>query len=714
MRQDDTLQNQRSFFISYTASDQLWAEWIAMQLEQAGYTLFIQAWDFPPGTHFVAAMDHAAKHAECTLLVLSPAYLRSDFAFAEWAAAWRHDPKGIRRRVLPVRVEPCDLDGLLAPIVYLDLVGLDEVRASSCLLEGVHEGRRKPSTVAFPGLTSPHKDSFPASFPAIWHIPYPRNPFFTGRDDLLEQVHTHLHAAHTATLGHPQAISGLGGVGKTQVALEYAYRYRQEYQAILWVHAETTEALNASYTQIAALLSLPQKEMQEQEVIVLAVKAWLQNQGQWLLLRDNVEDLAVVQPFLPTACPGHLILTTRVQRLGTFAHRLEVETLEKEIGALLLLRRAGVINLTESLDSALPSDRLAALRLVELLGGLPLALDQAGAYIEATDASLTEYSQFYQTQRAHLLALRNGPQGLPGTFVDNHPEPVTTTWALSFAQVTQINPRAADVLRICAFLASDEIPEELLIETLQTPLTFMQEQRINEAEAAENTGKRAQHMPGMDDRSGLPSSVPSEATFPEAVALLRAYSLIQRKPAAKTLSMHRLIQAVLQETMTDAERQVWEQRTLEAIQAMLPSITFVSWQQCELYVPHAQECVQRAQANPKRAMLEICFWLGSYLLERHRTAEAEPYVRQALRWYEQHLGETHPHTAASLNNLAALYKSQGRYADAEPLYQRALAISEHALGQRHPTTRQIHTNYVALLETMRRKRRPFFPWRRRR
>lgn len=422
------------FFISYTSSDRQWAEWIAMQLEQAGYTLVIQAWDFRPGSHFVAEMNRAAKLAERTLLVLSPAYLRSDFAFAEWAAAFRHDPGGAQRKLLPVRVEPCEGDGLLGQVVSIDLFSLDERRARERLLDGVKKGRAKPATVGFPGHSLLHVSTpFPGSLPAIWNIPFARNPFFTGREDRLAQLHTQLHTAMASAISQPQAISGLGGIGKTQLAIEYAYRYCGEYRAVLWARADTTEALNAAYTEIARLLQLPQQEAQEQEVVVQAVKHWLRGTDGWLLILDNADDVNLVRPFLPPVCPGHLLLTTRAQVLGKVARRLEIETLDAQAGALLLLRRAAVIPTGALFDAALPSDQALALALTKKLGGLPLALDQAGAYIEETQCSLADYERQYQTRRAELLAHR-------GALMDEHPESVTTTWALSFAKVESANP----------------------------------------------------------------------------------------------------------------------------------------------------------------------------------------------------------------------------------------------------------------------------------
>ncbi len=143
-------QERIDFFISYTRNDQKWAEWIAIQLEAAGYTFFIQAWDFRPGSNFVAEMNKASRCAERTLIVLSSAYLASDYAFAEWAAAFRKDPKGKNGRILPVRIQKCEIDGLLGSIVYIDLVDLDEQCAREQLLAGVQPGRVKTTNVPFP------------------------------------------------------------------------------------------------------------------------------------------------------------------------------------------------------------------------------------------------------------------------------------------------------------------------------------------------------------------------------------------------------------------------------------------------------------------------------------------------------------------------------------------------------------------------------------
>jgi hypothetical protein len=134
----------------------------------------------------------------------------------------------------------------------------------------------------------------------VWTIPYPRNPVFTGREALLAHLATQLQAGQTMALTQPpQAISGLGGVGKTQLAVEYAYQHRADYQAVLWARAESTEALTSSCVALAKELNLSQKDERDTTLIVAAVQRWLCSNTGWLLILGNADDLAVVREFLP-------------------------------------------------------------------------------------------------------------------------------------------------------------------------------------------------------------------------------------------------------------------------------------------------------------------------------------------------------------------------------------------------------------------------------
>lgn len=253
-----------------------------------------------------------------------------------------------------------------------------------------------------------------------------------------------------------QSISGLGGIGKTQLAVEYAYRYRAEYQYVLWAHAEGVEVLMSSFTEIAHVLDLPEKEAQEQEVAIQAVKRWLQRQHGWLLILDNAApDLLPI--FLPSTVGGHLLITTRAADLSTqiagLTHSLVVEAFSDEQSAFFLLHRSGLLAPDVTLDQADARTYHLALEVSHELGGLPLALDQASAYLKATGSSLATFQQIYQQRRAQLLNRRRGA---------DHPEPVATTWDISFRKVEEENPAAADLLRLCAFFAPEAIPEEIL------------------------------------------------------------------------------------------------------------------------------------------------------------------------------------------------------------------------------------------------------------
>ena len=248
---------QLEFFISYTAADRAWAEWIAWQLEAAGSTTVLQAWDFQPGDDFVHQMQQAVQQADRTIAVVSSEYFGSRFGEAEWRVAFGRDPTGESGVLVPVRVEDCDPPGLLSTRVYVDLVGVDEVTARERLLTGLRGGERpgRPTTApVFPGLAATEAaglrpaPAFPGLGPAISNLA-PRNPNFTGRTELLAALAGSLTTGTTAVV----AAHGLGGIGKSQLALEYCYQHAGDYQLVWWVTAESPPV---AVTGVAALRKL--------------------------------------------------------------------------------------------------------------------------------------------------------------------------------------------------------------------------------------------------------------------------------------------------------------------------------------------------------------------------------------------------------------------------------------------------------------------------
>ncbi|MFD6613169.1 toll/interleukin-1 receptor domain-containing protein [Micromonospora chalcea] len=159
----ESVDGKRDFFVSYTRVDEQWAEWIAWELEEAGYSVFLQAWDFDAGAHFVTEMHRATQASKRTIAVLSDAYLRSSYAEAEWQEAWRNDPGGAERKLLVLRIEDCPRPGLLGQLVSVDLFGADREISRSRLLAAARRGRRKP----------PLPPNFPLQEPPAEQPPFP-------------------------------------------------------------------------------------------------------------------------------------------------------------------------------------------------------------------------------------------------------------------------------------------------------------------------------------------------------------------------------------------------------------------------------------------------------------------------------------------------------------------------------------------------------------
>ena len=487
-----------------------------------------------------------------------------------------------------------------------------------------------------------------------WLVPLKRNPLFTGREKILEALHARLGINQIVALTQSSALHGLGGVGKTQIALEYAYRYALEYSATFWIRAEAAESIISDFLSIAESLQLPERNNEDHRRAVVAVQHWLSMHGQWLLIWDNVEDLALLDRFLPSTRQGAILITTRCQTLGTLACGLDLFPMEQKEGMLFLLRRAKMLEAEATcedmrhLAESRPGEYAVASELVEIMGGLPLALDQAGAYLEAVQCGLPAYLELFRTRRAELLKSR-------GEGARDHPASVSTTFTLALAATTQRHPAVGDLLRICAFLQPDAIPEEFF------------------RRGAEHLGSQLQ----------LSCRDPLE--WDRMVSVACSSSLLSRQPEERSLSMHRLVQAVLLDEMSEAEQKQWNRRVMMALDAVFPDIrpatAYIDWRQGERLLPHALLCLHRAASQEESLpFASLAYKAAQYLRERGRYGEAEPLLQRALQIRIQTRGQEHPDVASCLDELAILSFRQGKYEQAEPLHRRALHIWEKTLG----------------------------------
>jgi tetratricopeptide (TPR) repeat protein len=657
------MHNRIEVFYAYAPEDETWVQELEKHLSLPQRQGIISTWHprlIKAGEDWQHVIDDHFHKASIILLLISPDFLASDYCYGNEMrqALKREREKGVC--VIPILLRPVDWQ--YAPFAHLRPLPPD----ASFLTEWKNLDRAFAEIAAGIRRTIEDLSVLAASvartdFPSIWNVPFPRNLFFTGREDLLTQLHSQLESGRTAALS--QAISGLGGVGKTQLAVEYAYRFHQDYQAVLWAHAESTESLISSYTEIATLLNLPVKDAQEQTVILEAVKHWLQNHRDWLLILDNADELNMLSVFLPPRLGGHVIITTRAAAPGRFARRLLVETFSPEQGTLFLLRRAGLIPLDADASQAPQEDHELAKQITEEMGGLPLALDQIGAYLETTGSGLAAYWEKYQQHRVELLKEYRGMEA-------DRPQPVATTWSLSFQRVEEKSPPAADLLRLCAFLAPDAIGEDMLMQGADT-------------------------LPPT-----LSVAVKDGYLLDLAIETLRAYSLVARDTQTKSLAVHRLVQTVLRDSLPVEVQKQWMLQVVALVNQAFPDVEFTTWPQCERCLPHALICAQwvkQAQIATPAAM-RLLDQLGYYLTVRGHYSEAEPFSQQAFSLREQQLGASHLDTATSLYHLAFLYKKQGKFREAEPLLQQALSIREQQLGPDHPDTADCLDDLALLYE----------------
>jgi len=508
---------------------------------------------------------------------------------------------------------------------------------------GVKGDRPSGEEKAEPGATVPGKGWVSRQTPRF-------NRLFTGRREALDRLHTALQAGPAALVADPQAITGLGGIGKTQTAIAYLYEHRREYDHLFWVGAETPEMLTEGLAGLAEELELPGAAHATTQQALARMHDWLRKHSRWLLILDNADDLPTLAPHFPPSHTGHLIFTTRASNTVKWAAPIPLVKFGQEEGAWLLLRRAGILSATQALDSADLDIAQAARELCRELDGLPLALSQAGAYLAETQCGVETYHRLYREAGLRFLDSTTEPEHAS----------VTVTFTLALAQIADRNTygkATVEMVRLAAFLSPDAIPEVIF---LSHPF----------------------------DRSDLDSALDPMSLYEAICHTVCGYSLATRNAENRTLTLHRLVQQVTRDAMDAEEQRLWERRAVQAVAAATPDFEYDDWALCELLLPQWRVCTQAIQEGhiETEEAAYLLYQSGRYLRARALFEEAHVHLHLAVAIAEKVHGKSHQSTAEYLDDLACLLRSQDRREEAERLHLRAIEIMEQTLGPDHLLT----------------------------
>ncbi|KAF2631425.1 hypothetical protein BU25DRAFT_384710 [Macroventuria anomochaeta] len=545
-------------------------------------------------------------------------------------------------------------------------------------------------------------------------VPFPRDDAFVGREDVLARIEG-IHRG-SALRGHNRvALVGLGGVGKSQIAIEYAYRAREAapHMWVFWVHASTTARFEQAYREIAVRVELPGRDDPKTDIF-RSVHNWLcdERNGRWLMIVDNADDdrvfaspgatdeaaAAPLASFLPQAANGWILVTSRdlvaaMNLVGARRNVVHVDPMGDQDALTLLMSKTQV-------DESSEGDARA---LVQTLEGIPLAVTHAAAYIEVywPVIDLSAYLQMFLESEANQASLLNSEDARDLRRDASLSDAVITTWQLSFDQIRKTRPEAADLLSLMTMFDRQGIPEHVLYE-----------------------GR-------------------SKLQFTEAVGPLLRFSLIRAQARERSemrlqerlFEMHSLVQLATREWVKlHGQVGVWQRTALRIMAAAFPSGQHETWAACRTLLPHSTKVLGYSTEKDDEAKLDratiatntawYLMLMGQYakaerigrsavvareealgrehpntLTSVSQLGSAEAMHRRALEGYEKVLGPEHPDTLTSVSNLGSALWSQGRFADAETLETRVMEARKRVLGDDHPDTLMAIANLAFTLRS---------------
>ncbi|MEM7428705.1 MAG: TIR domain-containing protein [Pseudomonadota bacterium] len=667
----------RDFFISFTKADLEIARAIKEALEAAGFSTWFHPDDVPSGAHILQWMDKGLEQSRQTISLVSKAYLDegAEYSHAEAYGTLWEDVLGRAPRLVPVKLQELKLPPLLAALKHIDASGLSAEKAAALVVKTLAAEAKR--------LREGEED-LPADLPEIFKAPYRSNRHFTGREEALNALHGNLSAGTSTAI--TAALAGLAGIGKTTLAAEYCYRFGGEYEGVWTIRAEQRQTLLEDLSTLGARLGLEQTGNVEEDTRG-ALEALGARNRSWLLVYDNVPDAGTVVEFLPDRTV-RVIITSRSDQFGGLAEVMRLDQWEPEVTAEFLLARSA------------RNDRAGAEMLATHLDGLPLAAEQAAAYLgKYTTIGFESYAE-----NLDRLLKKPRPEGAAG----DYPDTVYAAFVASLEMVAkaEYGTEALDLLRLCAFLSPDGVHLDLFEEP------WSEEPRSQALHAVLN----------------------DEFARAEMLAIHTSLSLakLEGDHEQQRLVFHRLPQNVTRDWMGQDERNHWGEQALNIVWRLFPSDAGrhpSRWSECARLSPHIewlelvrprtnvagqkleillssagfyaeavgnlagalrlrQRCVALARVTrigKPLELLELAVALSNLamsLISLDQLDPAEDALKEALEIEQACMPEDGPLLASTRNNLANLYWRRHQHAEAEEQLIKALELCESAYGSR--------------------------------
>lgn len=515
---------------------------------------------------------------------------------------------------------------------YLQITGA--LRRYISMLDPSYDAERVSIAASFSAPLLAHR--------SIFSVPYPRNPDFVGREIQVQEVEKRF-AEPKPGKSHFVALHGLGGIGKSQVALEIAYRWKDSFpkQSILWIHASTRDRFNQSFRDILTLLGIPENPNIDVERLV---GNWLEDEsaGRWLMIVDNVDgedvvfDKSLAAPSKSTivACipkveHGSVLFTTRYKKIA-------IKTADEIVGLIEMTEEEANLLLKQTLknDYVESADYKP---LIEELGYIPLAINHAAAFMRENDMGLSDYLELYRDSEEERVELLGGDQALDEAGDSDLPTPVLATWQISFNYLKKdvsAGPLAPSLLSVMSFMDRQEIPKSLL---------------------------------ALFDKKG------SKVHFAKAIGSLKTMSLISESNH-HTFSMHRLVQLSMRRWLKqEGQDHGFAKKALALLAEAFPDGSFKTWEECSALVVHAESVLRLVtEAKDLLNRIKLLANVATFQQNRGQYDTAQSKFEEAVALRTQISGADDCETLKATDALVLVLRKRAKFQDAEDLAQKVL------------------------------------------